>query len=210
MDEILSTLHALQSLPEDELVGDWTHRIADLTEAAVEAARQDTGATAVVPVPAVRPGRRTRRWNWALAAGVAGIALGLGGGSLLFPSASEPAPSALSRPEGSGVLRATAADGVTAALQAENTGWGTRIVMDLSKVPGPQDCSLIAVSRDGTEQTAFTWHVPDHGYGLPASEKERLLAIGGVGTPTDQITEYTVRNADGKTLLKIPAGHPAA
>ncbi|MCS0604415.1 hypothetical protein NX794_24850 [Streptomyces sp. LP11] len=207
MNEVFATVAALRHLPAGELLGDWTHRVPALREAAVGSVRQEGGpapAVAAVSVAAVPSGRRTGRWNWAFAAGVAGVILGLGGGPFLLRSPDRPAPTALPRPEGPTVLRATAADGVTAALQPESTGWGTQVLMDLSGVPGPQDCSLIAVSRDGTEQTAFTWHVPDGGYGLPASATDRLLATGGVGIATDRIGEYVVKATSGRTLLRIP------
>ncbi|MFJ3498439.1 hypothetical protein ACIPPJ_33285 [Streptomyces sp. NPDC086091] len=239
LEEINGTLSAMRLLPAQELLGDWTDRLPELKDAAVRAALSEAGPadhspTARTEVPvgggaesAVRSGaenaptvltrqiaapgaaRRRIRVSWALAAAAAGIALGFGS-SLLMPSDDGAAGGTLARPAGDAVVRATATTGITAALQPKPTGWGTEVVMELSGVDGPQRCSLVAVAKDGTEETAFTWQIPEGGYGLPQSRKERLLAVGGVGMPAADIAGYVIRTTDGKKLLSVPASGGAA
>ncbi|MEU0360392.1 hypothetical protein [Streptomyces cyaneofuscatus] len=222
LDEILATLSALRQVPTGELLGDWEDRLPDLREAAVQAAMADhafdetapeavaaavpAAGTAPAPPPVAVPvkgGGRPRRWNWALAAAVAGVGLGFGGSLVL--AADEQPQTALARPSGPSTIRSAGADGVTAVLQPKDTGWGTEVLLELSGVDGPKRCALVVVGRDGTEETALTWQVPDGGYGLPGSPKERLLAVGGVGIPADEITGYVIRTTDGKELLSATA-----
>ena len=77
-------------------------------------------------------------------------------------------------------------------------------------VSGPQSCSLVAVSYDGKEETAFTWQVPEGGYGLPGSVTERLPGTGGVGIPPDEVPTYVIRTAQGRRLLGIPSSPASA
>ncbi|MFJ6985787.1 MULTISPECIES: anti-sigma factor family protein [unclassified Streptomyces] len=193
--------------------------VAATDDAAVAEADTVTAVTGAPPLPGPRsavsgpsvqmsPPRRGGRVSWALAAAVAGLVLGFGGGALLpddGPSGTTTAASA--RPTGPAVVRARSAAGLVGAVEPRATGWGTELVLELSGVDGPQRCALVAVSRNGDRETAVTWQVPDGGYGLPGSRKERLLAVGGVGMSPDQITGYEIRTTDGQQLLTIPAPH---
>ncbi|MEV4880113.1 hypothetical protein [Streptomyces cyaneofuscatus] len=233
VEEALATLSALLLLPEDEeeqeaeKAGDWAGKLPGLREAAVRAALAEREAEGPPPsaparamaaashagagdgdgvvgtaVPVARP-RRVRRPVWALAAVVAGVALGYGA-SLPAP-AEPPAGSTAARPAGASVVRATGADGVAASLEPRPTGWGTEVLLELSGLDGPRRCVLVAVAGDGTEETALTWQVPEGGYGLPGSPKERLLAVGGVGMAAEDIAGYVIRTTGGERLLDLPA-----
>ncbi|MGW7545254.1 hypothetical protein ACWGKQ_29725 [Streptomyces sp. NPDC054770] len=200
-------MSSLRDLPEEELLGDWSGRIPDLREAAVRAVLAE--AVVVPPLDPVTVRRSSRaRWSWAVAAGAAGVVLGFGVSLLAAPD--RPPGSAPARPAGLSVLRATGADGIAASIEPQRTGWGTRVLLELSGVSGPQSCSLVAVSHDGKEETAFTWQVPEGGYGLPGSAKERLLGTGGVGIPPGEVTSYVIRTAQGKQLLSIASSAATA
>ncbi|MFJ4827298.1 anti-sigma factor family protein [Streptomyces bacillaris] len=155
-------------------------------------------------LPADRPRHRRWRPGWALAAAVAGVALGYGA-SLALPAGTPADSTAAARPAGTSVVRATGADGIAASLEPRPTGWGTEVRLELSGVDGPRRCVLVAVAGDGTEETALTWQVPEGGYGLPGSPKERLLAVGGVGMAADDIAGYVIRTTGGERLLDLPA-----
>ncbi|WP_331751306.1 hypothetical protein OG215_39155 (plasmid) [Streptomyces globisporus] len=230
VDNLLAVVAGLRLVPAEELVGeDWNALVPRLREQAVTAALAESQeqpgpvlhhpgsgsargmraeeATAVpepVAVPLRAPAGHRRVGSWALAAAVAGVAVGLGG-SLLLVSPQEQPAGTLARPAGSDVVRSTEADGVRAAVQPKSLGWGTEVLLELSGVEGGQRCALIAIARDGSEETALTWAVPKGGYGLPGSAKERFLAVGGVGTPADEIVRYSVRTTAGTELVSVPA-----
>ncbi|MFJ3494220.1 anti-sigma factor family protein [Streptomyces sp. NPDC086091] len=222
-------LAMVESIPAQDVLGDWDGRLPEVREAAVravlaepapdrpvdEAASLAETTDALPPRPVPRPAvahvtvplvahRRGGRVGWALAAAVAGLVLGFGGGSLM-PDGGSPDSATLARPAGPSFVRAQDAAGLTGAVEPRATGWGTELVLELSGVDGPQRCALVAVSRDGDRETAVTWQVPEGGYGLPGSRKERLVAAGGVGIPPDRIIRYEIRTTDGKRLLSIPA-----
>ncbi|MCK8678203.1 hypothetical protein [Streptomyces lichenis] len=228
-DGLLAVVTGLRLVPAEDMVGgDWDEWLPELREAAVRAALAENRSAGPAPGAAERPlpdpvpdpaaptahppaattplqgHRPARRWNWALAAAVAGIALGIGG-SLLLTQGDEPAALVLARPSGPDTVRSAGAGAVSGAVEPRSLGWGTEVLLELSGVDGPRRCSLVAVALDGSEETALTWQVPEGGYGLPGSPRERLLAVGGVGIPADRITRYAVRTAEGAELLSIPA-----
>ncbi|MFJ5738685.1 anti-sigma factor family protein [Streptomyces microflavus] len=163
-----------------------------------------TGAGTAVPAVPARRSWRPRQPGWAFAAAVAGVALGYGA-SLMFPAEPPTATTATARPAGASVVRATGADGIAASLEPRPTGWGTEVLLEVSGLDGPRRCVLVAVAEDGTEETALTWQVPEGGYGLPGSLKERLLAVGGLGMAPEDIAGYVIRTTGGEKLLDLPA-----
>ncbi|MDX2401545.1 hypothetical protein NJO91_00210 [Streptomyces microflavus] len=163
-----------------------------------------TGAGTAVPAVPARRSWRPRRPGWALAAAVAGVALGYGA-SLMFPAEPPTGTTATARPAGASVVRATGAEGIAASLEPRPTGWGTEVLLEVSGLGGPRRCVLVAVAEDGTEETALTWQVPEGGYGLPGSLKERLLAVGGLGMAPEDIAGYVIRTTGGEKLLDLPA-----
>ncbi|MFG3092933.1 hypothetical protein ACGGAI_35575 [Streptomyces antibioticus] len=210
LNELLSAVQALRTISEQDLTGDWSGRIEGLGEAAVRVAAAERSSVVPaaahhgIPVPAAAPpigGRgRARYAPWALAACLAGVLLGIGG-AFVLSAPDEPPPQA--RPAGPTTVRAVS-DGISGAVEPTTTGWGTQVVFELSGVRGPQRCSLVAVARDNTRETALTWQVPPAGYGLPDSPKERLIAMGGIATAADQVVAYVVETAAGEVLLTIP------
>ncbi|MEU4892449.1 zf-HC2 domain-containing protein [Streptomyces sp. NPDC044780] len=98
---------------------------------------------------------------------------------------------------------------VDAAVALEDRMWGTDAVLRLKNVKGPLDCSLIAISRDGREQTMTTWSVPTWGYGIEDSPKaaarEPLWAHGGAAMKRADIERLEVRTDEGKRLISLDA-----
>ncbi|GHJ27224.1 RNA polymerase subunit sigma [Streptomyces hygroscopicus subsp. sporocinereus] len=96
---------------------------------------------------------------------------------------------------------------VDAAVALEDRLWGTDAVLRLKNVKGPLDCSLIAISKDGQEQTMTTWSVPAWGYGIEDSPRavarEPLWAHGGAALQRADIDRFEVRTSEGKRLISL-------
>ncbi|MEV6131283.1 zf-HC2 domain-containing protein [Streptomyces violaceusniger] len=96
---------------------------------------------------------------------------------------------------------------VNAAVALEDKMWGTDAVLRLKNLKGPLDCSLIAISKDGHEQTMMTWSVPEWGYGIEdsprAEARDPLWAHGGAGMKRADIERFEVRTAEGKRLVSL-------
>lgn len=98
---------------------------------------------------------------------------------------------------------------VTATVGVEKKDWGSHVVLQLGNVTGPLRCSLIAVGKDGEQQTVTTWSVPRWGYGIPNSPHESsrapLYMHGGAAMQPNEIDHYEVRTLDGKRLVDVKA-----
>lgn len=96
-----------------------------------------------------------------------------------------------------------ATTGVNAKLSLEQKAWGTQVALQLSNIKGPLKCQLVAVSKNGQNDTAMTWTVPDTGYGT-VEQPDPLTLEGGTALPRDEIDHFEVRTFDGSTLVDIP------
>ncbi|MGY1428194.1 zf-HC2 domain-containing protein [Streptomyces sp. MN12] len=99
-------------------------------------------------------------------------------------------------------VRLTANDersGVWARVSAEDRAWGTGVELTVKDGAGPRPCRLVAVGRDGTEQTVTSWMVPGR-------DDRPSTMRGGAALHTDQIARYEVRTADGERLVTLPVG----
>ncbi|MGC9498480.1 zf-HC2 domain-containing protein [Streptomyces sp. WG7] len=89
--------------------------------------------------------------------------------------------------------------GVWAQVTTEDEAWGTGVELEVRDGAGPRSCRLVAVGRDGTEQTVTSWNVPGH-------ETRPSIMHGGAALRPDQIARYEVRTTDGKRLVTLPTG----
>ncbi|CAM5558422.1 zf-HC2 domain-containing protein [Streptomyces fumanus] len=99
-------------------------------------------------------------------------------------------------------VRVTATDarsGVWAQVTAVDEPWGSGVAVRVRDAAGPRACRLVAVGRDGSEETVATWRVPRHG-ARPAEVR------GGAALHPDQIARYEVRTSAGQRLVALPAG----
>ena len=148
--------------------------------------------------------RHRRRWQAGLGA-AAGIVL-IGGGIGLGVTATQPhagppvPPLALSGQLHSATDPGTGATG-TVGLVAK--AWGTQVTLDLSKVHGPADCELIAVSRTGERRVVMGWLVVAPGDGVPG-HPAHLVIRGGTSIPRNDLTSFDVDVVNGRTLVSIP------
>jgi hypothetical protein len=147
--------------------------------------------------------RRRTRWQAALgaAAGIALIAGGVGIGVATTPSAG----SAGSTVTVTGQLH-SATDVLTGAagtVGLVSKPWGTQVTLDLSKVRGPLECELVAVSTTGERRVVMGWLVPAAGYGVP-DHPAHLIIEGGTSFPLADLANLTVDVVNGRALLTIP------
>ncbi|MBT2493744.1 zf-HC2 domain-containing protein [Streptomyces sp. ISL-96] len=99
------------------------------------------------------------------------------------------------------------ASGVSASVALRDRGWGSGVGLELARVKGPLTCELIAVGKDGEEQTVTTWAVPEGGYGMPGVEghEEPLRTEGGAALRGTEIDRFEVRTVDGRHLVTVEA-----
>ncbi|GHJ27899.1 RNA polymerase subunit sigma [Streptomyces hygroscopicus subsp. sporocinereus] len=97
---------------------------------------------------------------------------------------------------------------VDASVSLEQKGWGTSVALKLGNLKGPRSCDLVAIGKDGHEETVTTWAVPTSGYGVKDGDgsrwsKEPLYAQGGAAMNTDEIDRFEVRTLDGRRLAEV-------
>jgi hypothetical protein len=148
--------------------------------------------------------RHRRRWQVALgaAAGIVLIGGGIGLGIAAAPQhPGPPAPTlALTGQRHSATDPGTGVAG-TVGLVAK--AWGTQVTLDLSKVRGPVECELIAVSRTGQRRVVMGWLVPAPGDGVPG-HPAHLVIRGGTSIPRNDLVRVDVDVVNGRTLVSIP------
>ncbi|GAA2259352.1 membrane protein [Streptomyces ruber] len=94
------------------------------------------------------------------------------------------------------VAAADAASGVWAEVRAEDRTWGSAIDLRVRDASGPRVCRLLAVGRDGSEETVASWTAPG-GTGGPSGMH------GGAAMRRADIDRFEVRTAGGERLLTL-------
>ncbi|MBB1243000.1 zf-HC2 domain-containing protein [Streptomyces durbertensis] len=89
---------------------------------------------------------------------------------------------------------------VDATVALTEKRWGTEVAVRLAGVSGPQTCGLVAVGKDGSEQTVTTWAVPEEGYGW----EKPAYYVGGAAYDPAEIDRFEVRTLDGERLVTVP------
>ena len=150
-----------------------------------------------------RQQRQRRRWQVALgaAAGIVLIGGGIGLGIVAAPQDGPPPapPLALSGQLHSATDPGTGVAG-TVGLVAK--AWGTQVTLDLSKVHGPAECELVAVSRTGERRVVMGWLVAAPGDGVPG-HPAHLVIRGGTSIPRNDLSRVDVDVVNGRTLVSI-------
>ncbi|MFF4161321.1 zf-HC2 domain-containing protein [Streptomyces sp. NPDC001678] len=173
-------------------------------------------------VTVTRRAQRTRRL-WLVAAAVALIVAGpLAGAALTSQDTGQghTGVSAAKQMYDEGEKYGGVTDPVThvnATVSLQDKAWGTHVALKLGNVKGPLTCDLVAVGKNGREQVATTWAVPEAGYGIEKGDKESkgdkgskdtsykepLYTHGGVAFNEKDIARFEIRTLDGKHLATV-------
>ncbi|MFE2428353.1 anti-sigma factor family protein [Streptomyces sp. NPDC059373] len=144
--------------------------------------------------------QRRRRWLSLVAAAV----LVVGGPTAAYLAAS-------SGNSGSAAPKVTASEthttkdpstGVKATVGLTPKKWGTQVDLTLAGVSGPLTCRLVAIGKDGSQQTVSTWSVPATGYGT-TTQPTPLTIEGGAGLSPSDITRLDVVTTKGERLVSV-------
>ncbi|MFD8730403.1 MULTISPECIES: zf-HC2 domain-containing protein [unclassified Streptomyces] len=141
-------------------------------------------------VEAVAAGRR-RAGRRRLALVAAAVVLAVCGPLAVAGSAEGPGRMAVQRWVG-----ADRASGAAAVVTAAGHEWGTSVALEVVRVPAVGVCALIAVGRDGSEETVSSWSAGGAGGGL-------VEVSGGAALRPEGIDHFEVRTADGRRLVTV-------
>ncbi|MGP3634231.1 hypothetical protein ACTU45_12815, partial [Streptomyces sp. 24-1644] len=89
-----------------------------------------------------------------------------------------------------------AVSGVVAAVTTGAREWGTDVDLQVARLPVTGVCALVAVGRDGSEQTVTTWSA-----GRPGGEPVRVS--GGAALRPGVIDRFEVRTVRGQRLVTL-------
>ncbi|MDC0766673.1 zf-HC2 domain-containing protein [Streptomyces sp. HD] len=97
------------------------------------------------------------------------------------------------------IVEATdARSGVWAQVTSENEAYGSQVELKVKDGAGPRACHLIAIGRDGSEETVTSWSAAHH------DARENTM-MGASAMHSDEILRYEVRTADGDHLVTLPS-----
>ena len=151
-----------------------------------------------------RQQRHRRRWQVALgaAAGIVLIGGGIGAGIAVAPQHGNPPVPGVAL---TGQLHSATdpGTGVAGTVGLVAKAWGTQVTLDLSKVRGPAECELIAVSRTGERRVVMGWLVAAPGDGVPG-HPAHLVIRGGTSIARSDLARVDVDVVNGRTLVSIP------
>ncbi|MFI9206324.1 zf-HC2 domain-containing protein [Streptomyces sp. NPDC053048] len=162
-------------------------------------------------VTAVRRARRTRRLCLAAAAAALVVAGPMAGAALTARDGMDHSGVSAAKAMYEEGEKIGAVDPVTradATVSLQRKPWGTHVALRLGNVKGPLACDLVAVGRNGREQTVTTWAVPASGYGLDKGDgskwnAEPLYTHGGAAFDRGDIARFEVRTLDGRRLATV-------
>jgi len=187
--------------------------LRDVELQGVEPASAEGGAPAGGPPEAqvtdlirrrARQQRHRRRWQVALgaAAGIVLIGGGIGAGIAVAPQHGNPPVPGVAL---TGQLHSATdpGTGVAGTVGLVAKAWGTQVTLDLSKVRGPAECELVAVSRAGERRVVMGWLVAAPGDGVPG-HPAHLVIRGGTSIPRSDLARVDVDLVNGRTLVSIP------
>ena len=171
----------------------------------VEPAAPEPSGSAVTDLIRRRVIAQRRRTRWQVVLGAAAGIVMIGGGVAVGFAVAQPA--ATPGTQDQVIVHHSATDpatGITGTVGLVSKAWGTQVTLDLSKVRGPLECELVAVSKTGERRMVAGWFVPAAGYGVPG-HPGHLLVQGSTALAQKDLSRLTVVVVRGRTLLNIPA-----
>jgi hypothetical protein len=178
--ECAAELAELEELPEllgrlslDDVVAPVVSPSDDLFDRVARAARRESART--------RPARRTRLLA-AAAAVVIVAAAGVGIG--------------LAQTNHQSSVTFAAASGAThMSVTVTGRATGTDLVVSVDGLPVDEHCTLVAVSRSGTWETAGSW---------VATYSGTAKVTGSTTIPRGELAEFVLEGTHGEVLVKVP------
>ncbi|MFE3432828.1 zf-HC2 domain-containing protein [Streptomyces sp. NPDC059171] len=101
--------------------------------------------------------------------------------------------------EGAGPQRWSGTDassGVAAVVTAAGREWGTAVALEVARLPVVGVCALVAVGRDGSEETVGSWSAG-------GAQGGAVEVSGGAALRPEGIDHFEVRTADGRRLVTV-------
>ncbi|MFE3663188.1 zf-HC2 domain-containing protein [Streptomyces sp. NPDC059164] len=101
--------------------------------------------------------------------------------------------------EGAGPQRWSGTDGssgVAAVVTAAGREWGTAVALEVARLPVVGVCALVAVGRDGSEETVGSWSAG-------GAQGGPVEVSGGAALRPEGIDHFEVRTADGRRLVTV-------
>ncbi|MEV5427682.1 zf-HC2 domain-containing protein [Streptomyces sp. NPDC052701] len=89
-----------------------------------------------------------------------------------------------------------ARSGVWAQVTTEDEAYGSQVRLEVKDGAGPRSCHLVAVGRDGSEETVTSWSAPRH-------DARPNTMMGGSALHLHEIVRYEVRSEDGEHLVTL-------
>ncbi|MFC9132314.1 zf-HC2 domain-containing protein [Streptomyces sp. NPDC057099] len=94
------------------------------------------------------------------------------------------------------VAATDARSGVWAQVTVEDKASGSQVELKVKDAAGPRPCHLVIVGRDGTEETATSWHGPGH-------DTQPNTMMASSSKHPEETARYEVRSASGEVLVKL-------
>ncbi|EGX57237.1 hypothetical protein SZN_23866 [Streptomyces zinciresistens K42] len=135
---------------------------------------------------ATRHRARRRRALYAVAASAV-IALGGPGVALMAGGGERPVRT---------VQATDPASGVWAQVTSADEAYGSQVELKVRDGAGPRSCRLIAVGRDGTEETVTSWSA------TPRDARQNTMT-GSSAMRGGEIARYEVRTTEGERLVTL-------
>lgn len=74
--------------------------------------------------------------------------------------------------------------------------WGSEVEVQVKDAKGPRSCELVAIGKDGSEQTVTSWMEPPH-------NGAAITMLGGTSMRSTEIVRFEARTADGEHLVTL-------
>lgn len=137
-----------------------------------------------------------RRRRFALVAAAAVIIATLLGGGLALGRITAPEPAVVAQPAGTRTVEGIAGDVVMSATVIPAAGW-VRVSATVRGIPAGQECTILVVGRDGSENAAGSWLVS------PAGEVSGTTVHGSAIVAPEDVLAVAVRNAAGRDFISV-------
>ncbi|GGK01310.1 membrane protein [Streptomyces camponoticapitis] len=139
--------------------------------------------------------RLSRRRRLALVAAALVIAVG-GPFAIVETQGGDGSPAAPTAERWTATDRRT---GTAAVVTAAEKRWGTDVALELSRSTATGVCELVAVGRDGSEETVMTWSARGDSGGP-------MVTWGGAALRPHEIDRFEVRTETGHRLMTVRSG----